>query len=108
VVRKDEQGNGYGRLLVEDIERLARSSRVLTLFAGTGDTRGRTSLSGTEIYRDPPSAMATISCDGPHAYKFWLRVGFTVVGVMPDAEGIGRHGIHLARSVAREGTGGGR
>jgi aminoglycoside 6'-N-acetyltransferase I len=91
---------------VEDVERLAKISGILTLFAGTGDETGRTSLSAVDLYEDPLSALATISCEGPHAYKFWLGVGFHVVGVMPDAEGIGMHGIHLAKSLVREAPGG--
>lgn len=101
VVRKSKQRQGCGRLLVEDIERLARSSGVLTLFAGTGDETGRTSLSGVNVFEDPVSAIASISCEGPHAYKFWLKAGFQIVGVLPDAEGIGMHGIHLAKSLVR-------
>lgn len=100
VVGKKAQGRGHGRLLVEDVERLAGSAGALTLFAGTGDEMGRTSLSGVDLYADPLAAMAAIRCEGPHAYKFWLSVGFSIVGVMPDAEGIGRHGIHLAKSLA--------
>lgn len=98
-VRPSDQSKGYGRRLVEHVERLAQSHGVLTLFAGTSDETGATSLYGVNLYEDPLTALATITCQGSHAYKFWLRVGFRVVGLMPDEEGVGKPGIHLAKAV---------
>ncbi len=98
-VRTEDQGKGYGRRLVLDIEQLADVNGVLTLFAGTSDETAATSLFGANLYDDPLSAMANIRAEGMHAYKFWLSVGFRIVGVLPDAEGVGRPGIHLAKSV---------
>ena len=103
-VRPADQGRGYGRRLVKDIERLAQSHGVLTLFAGTSDETGATSLFGADLYDDPLSAMANITGQGTHPYKFWLGAGFRIVGVMPDAEGVGRPGIHLAKSVTNGAT----
>ena len=98
-VRPGGQNRGSGRLLIEDVEQLAQSHGVLTLFAGTSDETGATSLFGVNLYENPVAAMATIRCHETHALKFWLRVGFRVVGVMPDAEGVGKPGIHVAKSV---------
>jgi aminoglycoside 6'-N-acetyltransferase I len=100
-VRTADQSKGYGRLLVKHVERLAQSHGVLTLFAGTSDETGATSLFETNLYENPLSAMANISCEGPHAYKFWLRVGFRLMGLMPDEEGVGKPGIHFAKPVNR-------
>ena len=101
-VRTADQSKGYGRLLVEHVEWLAQSRGVLTLFAGTSDETGATSLSGVNLYQNPLSALATISCRNSHAYEFWLRVGFRLVGVMPVEEGVGKPGIHLAKAVRRK------
>ncbi len=38
-----------------------------------------------------------------HPLGFWLAVGFTVVGVFPDAEGIGKPTILMARPIGRRG-----
>ena len=103
-IRPERQGRGYSRFLVEDLERISKASGALTLFAGASDDVGSTSLSGTDLYADPLSALASITCEGPHAYKFWMEVGFSTVGVMPDAEGVGRHGIHLAKSLVGKAT----
>ena len=101
-VRTADQSKGNGRLLVEHVEWLAQSRGVLTLFAGTSDETGATSLYGVNLYENPLSALATLSCRKSHAYEFWLRVGFRVVGVMPDEEGLGKPGIHFAKPVNRK------
>jgi aminoglycoside 6'-N-acetyltransferase I len=101
-VRTADQSKGYGRRLVEHVEWLAQSRGVLTLFAGTSDETGATSLYGINLYENPLLALATISCRKSHAYEFWLRVGFRIVGVMPDEEGVGKPGIHLAKAVNRK------
>ena len=93
------QYKGYGQQLVAHIEELARSNGALTLFAGTGDEVGTTNLFGYDIYRDPAVAISHIEGTGRNPFEFWLRAGFKVVGLMPDAEGPGKPGIHLAKRI---------
>ena len=96
------QYKGYGQQLVAHIEEMARSSGALTLFAGTGDEVGTTNLFGHDIYRDPVAAIADIEATGRNPFEFWLRAGFKIVGLMPDAEGPGKPGIHLAKRIDRD------
>ena len=98
-VAVDAQRKGYGRQLVAHVEKLARSSGALTLFAGTSDEVGTTNLFGKDIYSDPVGAIANIKATARNPFEFWLRAGFKVVGLMPDAEGRGKPGIHLAKHL---------
>ncbi len=93
------KANGYGRVLIEDIERHAREQGVLTLWAGTSDEMGLTNLADVDLYADPAGAISDIASIKPHAWEFWASVGFTVVGLMPDAEGRGKPSIVLAKRV---------
>lgn len=93
------QGRGYGRALIADIEVLAHAAGVLTLLVGTSDATDATTLSGVDLYADPATAIAGIRALRDHAYRFYLRLGFTVVGIVPDADGIGKPGITLAKRV---------
>jgi len=93
------QGKGYGRVLIEDVERHAREQGVLTLWAGTSDEMGSTNLHDADLYADPAAAISGIESIRPHAWEFWASVGFTVVGLMPDAEGRGKPSIVLAKRV---------
>jgi aminoglycoside 6'-N-acetyltransferase I len=100
MVAKSEQGKGYGSALVRDIEQLARVAGVLTLCAGTSDQTNASNLSGIDLFEDPVGAIARIQSFKQHPYQFWIACGFTIVGVVPDAEGIGKPGILLAKRVS--------
>ena len=95
----EHQYRGFGHLLVNDVARIAKSAGALTLYAGTSDEVGTTNLYGVDLYIDPASAIKNIEAIGRNPYKFWESAGFTVVGLMPDAEGIGKPGIELARRL---------
>jgi aminoglycoside 6'-N-acetyltransferase I len=101
VVRVADQGKGHGRALLAHVEQLARAQGILTLFASTSDEVGATSLAGVDLFADPVSAMAGARWQQSHACEFWRRVGFTLVGVLPDAEGPGKPSIHFAKGVHR-------
>lgn len=94
-----EQGKGYGSMLVNKIERLAQSRGVLGLLAGTSDETGSTPLYGVDLYQNPCELFNRLIGAEQHVVTFWRKVGFSVVGVLPDAEGRGRPGITLAKRV---------
>jgi len=98
-VAAGSRGRGCGRRLVEHVERLASDAKIQTLFVGTSDMTGGTSLSGIDLYADPMGAMANVTVERPHPLGFWLRLGYTLVGVLPDREGPGMPDIHLAKRV---------
>jgi len=102
LVDPDRHRAGIGRRLVEDIERHARDAGALTMELSTTDATGATTLGGIDLYADPLGALARLDVVDPvagHAFRFWQRVGYTVVGVIPDAEGVGAPSIHLAKSL---------
>ena len=41
--------------------------------------------------------MASMTFDPSHAVGFWLRMGYSLVGITPDAEGTGMPTIHFAK-----------
>ena len=95
----DSQYMGVGHALVEDAIRLAKEGGALTLFAGTSDEVGTTNLFGGDLYENPVESIRNMEAIGRNPYKFWENAGFKVVGLMPDAEGLGKPGIHLARRL---------
>lgn len=40
-----------------------------------------------------------MTVNATHAVGFWMRMGYVIVGVTPDAEGPGQPTIHLAKRV---------
>jgi aminoglycoside 6'-N-acetyltransferase I len=84
--------------LVRAIERISAEAGALTMVLGTSDTTGTTSLANVDLYDDPMGHLARIA-PRDHATQFWLRAGYKVVGVVPDAEGPGMPSITLARRL---------
>ena len=101
VVAESHQCKGYGRLLVQDLERLVGERGALTLLVGTSDETDRTTLFGADLYEDTPNHLAKLRSTRPYPLDFYVKVGFTVVGVAPDAEGLGKPTITLAKRVDR-------
>ena len=81
------------------LEDLVRQRGALTLWAGSDDEHDETSLSGVDLYADVPAAIRGIRNRARHPYEFYLKVGFQIVGVMPDANGPGKPDIFLAKRV---------
>lgn len=100
VVRPADQGRGHGRRLLAAIERLAAAAQVSTLWLGSDDEVGATTLAGRDLYADPYEAMRSVHNLRRHPFEFYQKCGFTIVGVLPDANGPGKPDIFLAKRVA--------
>ena len=99
VVRRDCRGEGIGRALVDDFEEQVRLRGGSTIYLGTDDEDGRTSLGGVDLYPDPLAAAAQIRNVRHHPFEFYRKVGFVIVGVVPDANGFGKPDILMAKRV---------
>ena len=100
VVRNDQQGKGIGAALVRAVEDAARERGGLTLYLGADDEEpdGETSLANVDLYDDLPGMMQGFA-PGTHQTAFYLKQGFKIIGVMPDANGIGKPDIFLAKRL---------
>jgi len=98
-VRPEHQRKGIGRALVADLEQCVRERGALTLFLGTDDEVDQTTLSGVDLYPNPLEHLARIQNLRGHPYEFYQKVGFVIVGAMPDANGWGKPDIFMAKRV---------
>jgi aminoglycoside 6'-N-acetyltransferase I len=99
VVRPDRQGQGIGRALVIDLEAQVRQRGGLTLWLGTDDEDNMTTLAGVNLYPHIWEHVARIKNLRGHPYEFYQKLGFVIVGVMPDANGPGKPDIYMAKSI---------
>jgi len=76
-----------------------RARGVLTLWLGTDDEDDRTTLSRVDLYPDPLEHLARIRNLRGHPYEFYQKMGFVIVGVIPDANGWGKPDIFMAKRV---------
>ena len=101
VVSAAHRERGIGRALVAALEARVREQGALTLVVGTDDEDGSTSFSGADLYSDIPGHIANARGGGDHPLAFYRRLGYTVIGVVPDANGPGKPDILLAKSLFR-------
>lgn len=99
VVDAARQGEGIGRELVLDLEAQVRQRGGLTLMLGTDDEAELTTLSGVELYDDIPGAITRAKGTSPHPLEFYRRLGYTLIGVVPDANGRGKPDILMAKRL---------
>ena len=100
VVRADHERRGVGRALVLDLEQRVRDLGIHTMFVGSDDETGLTSLAGVDLYPDVVAHLARLRDLAGHPFGFYQRLGYSVIGVMPDANGFGKPDIYLAKRLA--------
>jgi aminoglycoside 6'-N-acetyltransferase I len=101
VVDPDHHRHGIGTLLIRALEERARKDGALTLYLGTDDDYGGTTLSDRVLYPDPTEALRTIAPAGRgHPFFFYRKVGFVPVGVLPDVNGKGKPDLFMAKRLA--------
>ena len=100
VVVPSAQRHGIGRALVADLEAQVRQRGGLTLMLGSDDDRDMTTLSGIDLYPDVWPHVANIRNLRGHPFEFYQKCGFVIVGVVPDANGLGKPDILMAKRVA--------
>jgi aminoglycoside 6'-N-acetyltransferase I len=98
-VHPDFQAKGIGSALVQDLEREVAKHGALTLMLGTDDVLDCTSLAGVDLYEDLPSKINALHTLKQHPYDFYIKHGFKVIGVMPDANGRGKPDIYLGKRI---------
>jgi aminoglycoside 6'-N-acetyltransferase I len=100
-VRPDLQGQGIGRALVTDLEAQVAARGGLTLWLGTDDENGMTSLAGADLYPNILEHLGRLHNLRRHPFEFYQKLGFIIAGVVPDANGPGKPDILMAKRVRK-------
>ena len=101
VVRVNAQGKGIGRALVTDLEECVKERGGLTIILGSDDVTGQTTLSGVNLFPNMCEHLTHIKNLKHHPYEFYQKLGYVIVGLVPDANGLGKPDILMAKSVVR-------
>lgn len=99
VVHKSHRKRGIGRALVADFEEQVRRQGGSTIRIGTDDENKRTSIGGIDLYPDVLGHLSTITNLREHPYEFYLKLGYAITGVVPDANGFGKPDIMMAKRI---------
>jgi aminoglycoside 6'-N-acetyltransferase I len=101
VVAADRRRQGVGRALVGELEAVCAARGGLTMVLGSDDDANMTSLGGADIFPDLLGNLAAIRNLRGHPFEFYQRLGFSLSGIVPDANGFGKPDILLAKRIAR-------
>lgn len=104
VIDPSYQRCGCGTLLVRALETMAARAGIGTLWLGTDDDFGGTNIFGEDLYPNVLKRMSRLAAARGHPFTFFQRMGFAVVGALPDVNGAGRHDILMAKRVAAAGS----
>lgn len=100
-VRAEAREKGIGTNLCRELERILKEKGCITIYLGSDDETGSTTLANTDLFVDTYEKIKNIRNLSNHAFEFYQKVGYKIVGVIPDANGIGKPDIWLAKSLVR-------
>lgn len=100
VVDPPRQRQGIGAALVRDLETRVKAAGVLSLYLGSDDDYGGTNLFGADLFPGVAGKIATIAETGGHPFAFYAKLGYEVVGLIPDANGPGKPDIMMAKRLS--------
>lgn len=98
-VQPSQQGQGIGRALVEDFEEQVHQRGGLTITLGTDDEDNMTSLSNADLYAGTWEKIQNVRNLKGHPFEFYQKLGYVITGIVPDANGIGKPDILMAKRV---------
>lgn len=99
VVDPQCQGQGIGRALVNDLEEQVKQRGGITIYLGTDDESSMTNLTGKDLYANAWEHIVNIQNLRGHPYEFYQKMGYSIVGVIPDANGPGKPDILMAKKI---------
>lgn len=99
VVANSQRGRGIGSLLVSRLEEEVTAKGGLMIFLGTDDEHFQTSLSSGDLFEHTFDKIKNIQNLNKHPYEFYQKVGYAIVGVLPDANGFGKPDIFMAKRL---------
>lgn len=96
-VREDLRGRGIGCALVRALEKHATDSQVCTIKLGSDDIDRSTTLGGKPLFPGVLAHISGIRNLKNHPFEFYQKLGYEIVGVIPDANGPGMPDIWMAK-----------
>ena len=100
VIKKEFQGKRFGKILLDELERIARKREIIGIFAGSDDETNSTSLSETDLTGENIfNEILNIKNRKKHPYEFYKKCGYSIIGIIPNANGIKKPDILLWKDI---------
>lgn len=101
VVCEEYRGKGIGSELCNKLENMLREKGCLTIYLGSDDEYSQTTLADTDLFEDTFGKIARVKNIKNHPYEFYQKQGYKIIGVIPDANRLGKPDIWLGKSLVR-------
>ena len=98
-VKDDCRSKGVGTKLVNALETECKTRGCITVYFGSDDENHSTSLGCTDLYVDTYEKIMNIENFKNHPFEFYQKAGYKIVGVVPDANGLGKPDILMAKRI---------
>ncbi|NLP07420.1 MAG: GNAT family N-acetyltransferase [Clostridiaceae bacterium] len=99
VVNEAYRSKGIGSQLVYALEKEVAARGGIVMYLGTDDEFGKTTLSGIDLFDGLFEKIQSIRNLENHPYEFYQKIGYKIVGVIPDANGYGKPDIWMAKRI---------
>ncbi|MCB0109144.1 MAG: GNAT family N-acetyltransferase [Caldilineaceae bacterium] len=99
VVKPAWQRQGIGTRLVRHFEQQVQERGGFTISLCSDDKHNQTSLAGIDLYDNLWEQIRTIRNLNRHPYEFYQKLGYIIIGVMPDAAGCGKPDIMMGKRI---------
>ncbi|MFU8785701.1 MAG: GNAT family N-acetyltransferase [Candidatus Izemoplasmataceae bacterium] len=99
VVDDNYRMKGIGKKLMASLEEAVASQGGVVICLGTDDEHFRTSLSKVDLFIDTFKHIESIKNLSNHPFTFYEKMGYKIVGVIPDANGPNKPDIFMAKRI---------
>jgi aminoglycoside 6'-N-acetyltransferase I len=97
------KGRGFGKILMNEVERLAREKNIIGILLSSGDEADKTSLSDREISGENViEEIKNIKNYKNHPYEFYQKCGYSIIGIVPNGYGLRRTDIWLWKDIRKK------
>jgi aminoglycoside 6'-N-acetyltransferase I len=103
VISPRYKGKGYGKILMEEIEKIAQEKNIIGIILSSGDEANKTSLSEKEISGiNILEEIKNIRNYKNHPYEFYQKCGYSIIGIVPNAYGLKKTDIWLWKDIRKK------
>jgi aminoglycoside 6'-N-acetyltransferase I len=100
VIKTEFQGKGFGKILINEAEKIAREKGIIGIILGSGEETYKTSLSQNEITKkNLLEKNKNIKNYKNHPYEFYRKCGYCVYGIIPNAYGLNKPNILMWKDI---------
>ena len=100
VIIQEFQGKGYGKIILNELEKIASEKGIIGIFCGSDDETYKTSLSEKEITgKNIFEEINNIKNYKNHPFEFYIKCGYSIIGIIPNANGLKKPDILLWKDI---------